>query len=261
MILPAQKLARLRASVALLEAVEGTAKPRVSLGHKAADAALAGGIALGALHEVFAGGVGDTGASSGFALALALCAGRARPGLLWIRQDFSALEAGEISATGLLELGLDPDRLLLVRVADAAGLLRAAAEGLTCAGLGALILEFHGESRLFDLALSRRLTLAAQRQNVTAIFLRHGAEPEASAAETRWLIRAAASPAHTEDWGKPVFDAQLTRNRHGRTGQWIMEWNADDICFRDRGAAHPRAVAAAVACRTAATADAHRRYG
>ncbi|HEY5047540.1 MAG TPA: hypothetical protein VII49_05925 [Rhizomicrobium sp.] len=229
------------------------------LGYPLADAALAGGIRCGALHEVFGKEPGHEPAASGFALALALKAADKKP-LLWIRQDFSALEAGEVFGAGLLELGADPARALLFRAAHVEDALRAAGEGLACASLGALVLETYGESKLFDLALSRRLTLAAARHGVTVIHLRAHAMASASAAETRWIVRAARSPSHEENWGIPVFDASLARNRHGTTGQWVMEWNADDRAFRET--AHPGSMVAAAFDRPAAAAmGARKRYG
>jgi len=230
---------------------------RMALGHGPADTALRGGIRCGALHEVYSAAAGDDGAASGFALTLALKAANKQP-LLWIRQDFASLEGGEISASGLLELGADPERVLLFRAAHIEDGLRAASEGLSCISLGAVILETWAESKLFDLSLSRRLTLAAARTNVTMFHVRAHATPSASAAETRWIVRA--NKSHGENWGMPVFDASLVRNRHGTTGQWVMEWNADDGEFR--AAAHPRHVAAAAFDRPAQAAmGARRRTG
>jgi protein ImuA len=249
------KIERLRAFLPLSEGE----RRLVPLGHAKADAALGGGIACGALHEVFAGAPGHETAATGFALTLAMKAGQGKS-LFWIRQDFAALEAGEISATGLLELGADPARAFLFRAAHVEDALRAAGEGLACASLGVLVLETWGESKLLDLSLSRRLTLTAARHGVTVVHLRAHATPSTSAAETRWIVKAHASPPHEENWGMPVFDASLARNRHGTTGQWVMEWNADDGAFRET--ANPEPVAAAASHRPAATAlGAKRRTG
>jgi protein ImuA len=240
----APNLARLRASLAQRPESE----TRIPLGHPEADAALAGGLARGALHEVFARG-GHEAAATGFAAALAarLAADRR---ILWIRQDYSALEFGEPSATGFLELGVNPERLLLVCAAHAEDAMRAAADALSCAALGAVVIEIPGTPKVLDLVTSRRLTLAAAQTDVPTILLRFAAEPEASAAETRWLVAAARSPAGEENWGQPVFEAELVRNRHGRTGRWVMEWNCDACLFTaDRGA-----VAAAAFDRSAAAA-------
>jgi protein ImuA len=249
----AEKIERLRGS--LLPPEE--ARPLVPLGHGPADASLKGGLKCGSLHEVYSAETGHEGTATGFALMLALTAAGQKP-LLFIRQDFTSLESGEISAAGLLELGANPERILLFRAAHIEDALRATGEGLSCTSLGAVILETWGQSKLFDLSLSRRLTLAAARTNVSIFHVRAHATPSASAAETRWLVRACAS--FGEDWGTPVFDASLVRNRHGTTGQWVMEWNADDRTFRE--AAHPRRLAAAAFDRPAQTAvGARRRYG
>jgi len=226
-----ETLSRLRASLAQ----EPESPIRIPLGHPEADAALRGGLARGALHEVFAA-VGHEASATGFAAALAARLAAHRR-ILWIRQDYSALEFGEPSATGFLELGLNPDRLLLLYAAHAEDAVRAAADALSCAALGAVLIEIPGTPKVLDLVTSRRLTLAAAQTNVPAILLRFAAEPEASAAETRWRVEAARSQAKEENWGQPVFEAELARNRHGRTGRWVMEWDCDVCLFKaDRGA-------------------------
>ena len=228
------KIAALRASLAKPGLEE--ASIRVPLGHAAADLCLKGGLERGVLHEVFSG-IGHEAAATGFTVGLAARAALGKR-LLWIRHDFSALEFGELSATGLLEFGIDPARKLLLCVGDAADGLRAANDALSCAALGAVVIEISGRPKILDLMASRRLTLVRAQKTVTAFLLRFNAEPEASTAETRWLVRAAPSPPQTETWGHPVFKAGLVRNRHGRTGQWVMEWSCDDGLFKeaDRGA-------------------------
>ncbi|MEI9929075.1 MAG: hypothetical protein WDM89_00550 [Rhizomicrobium sp.] len=125
-----------------------------------------------------------------------------------------------------------------MRVAHAEDALRAASDALTCSALGAVTVEVAGEHKVLDLKASRRLTLGAAEANVTAFLLRFNAMPDASSAETRWMIRAARSDPQEENWGMPRFEAELVRNRHGRTGHWVMEWNCDEAIFReaaDRG--------------------------
>ncbi|HVZ69294.1 MAG TPA: hypothetical protein VG891_07500 [Rhizomicrobium sp.] len=221
---PAQLLASLHRALE----PEGT---RVALGHGAAD-----GLCLRreALHEVYAAEAGDSAAASGFAIALAerLCAGRT---ILWIRQEFSALEHGEIDGSGLLELGIDPAKLILLRVDHAKDALRAAGDALTCTGLGAVAIEIYGAHKVLDLTATRRLALAAARGGVSAVLLRLGVAADASAAETRWIVRSAPS-ACAEDFGFARFEAVLARNRRGPAGRWIMEWNGDDGSFHQPAA-------------------------
>lgn len=186
-----------------------TAPSRVALGHAAADLCLKGGLQSGVLHEVFAVS-GHEAAATGFAAGLALRLGAGRQ-LLWVRQDFAMHEFGDLCATGLSEFGIDPTRLLIVSLSRVEEQLRAAGDALSCAALGAVVLEIPGETKLLDLTAGRRLALAAAQKTVTAILLRFAAKPGASAAETRWLVRAAPSLKRDDEWGQPVFDASLVR--------------------------------------------------
>ena len=211
----------------------------VPLGHAAADAILGGGLKRSACHEVFAQ-AGHEAAVTGFAAGLAarLAADKS---VLWIRQDYAALEFGELAATGLLELGLDPTRVLLMRAAQAEDALRAGLEALRCRALGAVVIELCGNPKSLDLTASRRLTLAAEENGVAALLLRFAARIEPGSAQTRWRVRAAPAPAE-ENWGQPRVEAELTRNRQGATGCWVMEWSCEDGIFRERDAADRGAV-------------------
>ena len=239
----AEKLANLRAALARQGLETLVTNARVSLGFTPADSVLRGGLERGALHEVYAAPGHETSAAAFAAGLAARVAGKKK--ILWIRQDYSALEFGELSATGFLELGIDPSQILLVCTAHADDAIKAASDALTCAALGAIVIEIPGEPKILDLVTSRRLTLAAAQKNVAAFLLRFGAKPQASTAETRWLVQGAASPQGEENWGAPVFTTDLVRNRHGRTGHWVMEWNCDDGFFREpagKPAANYRAV-------------------
>jgi protein ImuA len=261
-------LATLRGSIERIEA-HGDAyrSDRVALGHADADATLQGGLAIGAVHEVFAEAGRQSAAATGFVAGLAGRAAARRP-LVWVRQDFTEIESGALSMSGLAELGLDPCLLVTVRAADVDTALRTAADALACEALGVVVLEVWGEARQLDLVASRKLTLAAQASGVTGLLLRVAAEPQPSTAETRWIVRAAHSPpaaplvpaAPWSAWGAPVFDAQLVRNRHGPVGRWIMEWKCDE-CLFEKPAAYPQPVAAAPAHRSYQTSAQQRRAG
>lgn len=250
-------LASLRKTVERLEmsgvgrAEDQAAWPRTALGAAGVDAALKGGLALGALHEVFAGEGEQSAAATGFTLGLVRRVTQDRRFVLWVRQDFSAQESGDLAMEGFAQLGLDPRRVVVVRAPNAETVLRIASDGVACNALGAVVAEIQGETKAFDLVASRKLSLAASTSRVTALMLRLGAVPQASTAETRWIVRSAHSPpvARWQGWGAPVFDAELARNRHGMTGRWIMEWTSDEYLFREQ-TAHPQRVAAAPAHRS-----------
>ncbi|MBA2399066.1 MAG: DNA repair protein [Bradyrhizobium sp.] len=248
-------LANLRGRIERIEAGADThALHKVALGHAQADATLQGGLARAAVHEVFADGH-QGAAATGFIAGLAGRMISRRP-LVWVRQDFSEIESGALSMSGLAELGLDPRLLVTVRAADVDTALRTAADALACDALGAVVLEVWGEARQLDLVASRKLTLAAQASGVTALLLRLAAAPQPSTAETRWIVRAAHSPPASSSmpaapwhaWGAPMFDAELVRNRHGPVGRWIMEWKCDECLFSEP-AANPQSLAATPAHR------------
>src|SRR5256714_14934631 len=253
---PQNTLASLRGSIERIEAHGGSYSPRrVALGHVEVDAMLQGGLALGAVHEVSAEAGRKGGAATVFVAGLAGRAAARRP-LVWVRQDFTEIESGALSMSGLAELGLDPRFVVTVRAADVDSALRTAADALACDALGIVVLEVWGAARQLDLVASRKLTLAAQASGVTGVLLRVAAEAQPSTAETRWIVRAAHSPpaaasmpaAASNLWGAPGFEARLVRNRHGPVGRWIMEWKCDE-CLFGKPTAYPQPVAATPAHR------------
>ena len=175
---------------------------------------------MAAVHEVFAEGR-QSAAATGFIAGLAGRVTPRRP-LVWVRQDFSEIESGALSMSGLCRtrprsaLRRDRARRRCRRA------LRTAADALACDALGAVVLEVWGEARQFDLVASRKLTLAAQASGVTALLLRLAATPQPSTAETRWIVRAAHSPPGSawSAWGAPVFDAR-TRSQPSWPGRAV----------------------------------------
>lgn len=226
-------LAGLRKAIAGLE--QGASRRSVDpfqLGLPALDAALGGGLACGALHEVYARGAPDAAAAVAFALGLALRAADGRQ-LVWARQDFVDVETGALYGDGLAAFGLDPKRLLVVRARDPTGVLRAAAEAARCPPIGAALVEFWGEPKVLDPKASRRLALAAGASGVTLVMIRLGASPSPSAAMSRWSVAAAAStPLEANAPGRPAFDAALLRHRAGLgPSAWRLEWDRDRASF------------------------------
>jgi len=194
----------------------------------------AGGLARGALHEVYARTPGDAGAASAFCAALlARLVGppdgnrpdRQDRTALWCLQDRTT-DAGELYPPGLARLRLDASRLLAVRTRRDADTLWAMEEGLRCSSLAAVV----GEVKAGDLTASRRLQLAAEASGVTALLLRPASDaPDASAAATRWRIGAAPSrprgwAAELDEPGPECWQATLFRCRGGAPGNWTMEW-------------------------------------
>lgn len=225
-------LAALRRRIATLEGRRVETRALFATGHASLDDSLGGGLAQGKLHELF-GGEEDSAACAAFAILLALLAGGGTAPLLWLRTDGGERMGGGLYGPGLVDLGVDPVRLLVATMPDEAMLLRAAADALRCRALGAIVVECWGNPRILDLTASRRLTLAAEARSVTALLLRLDARPEPSAAETRWQVAAAPScPLPADAPGRSAFDLSLLRRRSGPDGQsWRLEWNRDRRCF------------------------------
>ncbi|WP_429590254.1 ImuA family protein [Sphingomonas zeicaulis] len=233
------RLSHLSSLEARIARIAAPAQPRgtaglFATGHAVLDQSLGGGLAQGAVHELFAGSAEDAGSAAGFALALAWQAHRERR-LIWLRSDAAERRTGQVYAPGLAELGLDPARLILGRMPDEVALLRAATDALRCAALGAVVIECPGKMRTLDLTASRRLALAARASGVTALLVRSDADPVPSAAETRWSVSAAASVAlEAQAPGAPRFEVELLRRRSGPAGiRWCMEWDRNACVFRE----------------------------
>lgn len=180
-----------------------------------------------ALHELHAFAGSDGVSATCSALILAQASG---PGaVLWVRQPAFDREAGTLYPAGLAELGMDPAQVIYVQARDAVAALQAGLEGARSAAVDAVIVELWGEARAYDLTASRRLALAAKASGVPVFAVRVAADPRPSAAETRWLVRTAASRRLAANApGHPAFDWLLLRARSGQEGlRYCVEWDRD----------------------------------
>lgn len=242
--IPAQ-LDRLRARIRQLEgfggALDKTRRRVLPFGIDAIDSRLpGGGLARGALHDVFAD---DAGIATAFC---ALLAGRlAQPSdddgdssgtILWCERPWT-LDAGALYGPALMSFGIDPAQVILVRARRDADVLWAMEEGLRCPRLAVVI----GEIADMSLTASRRLQLAAGESGVTALTLRprmrsRTDRPAPSAAATRWRLDAvdhddfSTTTDRTIDTAPPGLGAarwraEMFRCRGGESASWMMEWN------------------------------------
>jgi protein ImuA len=249
-VAPQPTLQRLRETLAVLDPKLGPGLPdeerRVELSAPI-DAALGGGLACGALHELAPTAPFQLGATSGFAVAVAARASgsttSARRGeVLWIATDFARREGGGPYGPGLDLFGLSPARLLVLNVSRPADVLWAMEEGLRCRALACVVAELTGEGAEADLTATRRLSLAA-REGVSAgvsglgLLIRHRATPVPSAAATRWSIAGAPSlpdrlARRSGGLGRTRFDLSLHKNRRGPSGRWLVEWDHHERDFQ-----------------------------
>lgn len=180
------------------------------------------GLPIGALHEIEAGPSpsGRVAPHGGAALGFtAFLLGRLGPGtLLWCRQPAAsaALYAPALAAW------FDPARLLMVTARRTEDLFWAMEEGLRTPGIAAVI----SETQATDPTAGRRLSLAAEKNGVSALLLRAQPAPSHSVCATRWRVASAPSTL----LGLPRWQVELRRNRFGRpsaeeTPSWLLEWS------------------------------------
>jgi len=233
------KLHALRARVRVLERGAGRGRLKVvPLGLPALDGHLpGGGLPLGALHQVEAARAEwDDGAMTGFCLGLIARLSQAVAGpVLWVARR------PDLYGPGLLALGVDPGRLILVRAQGDQEVCWALEEGLRCPALAAVV----GEVAEPERSAGRRLQLAAEAGGITAFLLRRRLQPRRraeppSAAMTHWRVSAAPSgevppelpprlsgsprlPSPPGLLGPPRWRVELLRCRGAAPGCFVVE--------------------------------------
>jgi protein ImuA len=197
---------------------------------------LGGGLALGQVHELAPQGHFHIGAATGFALGLAVLSRRP---VVWVQQDFAALEAGAPYGLGCSLFGLSPSRLLLVRATKPEDVLFAMEESLKACVT--VIGELAEDGKAADLTATRRLSLAAQKGGAgLALLFRHRTQVSPSAAATRWEISGALGRCDGTNGLSPTnFLLKLMKNRRGPCGQWVLQWDHHEHRFTPERARSP----------------------
>ncbi len=194
-----------------------------------------GGLPITGLHEIF----GDT-ATIGFTAVLInkLVKNLDTP-ILWCQHG------NDLCGQGLIEFGINPDRLIIIKGKSDNDILWAMEEGLRSASISGVI------GKLFNIPpiAGRRLQLASEENSLPCFLIR----PEdryksqqsitpTNAALTRWHVTAAPSitPASGRGIGAPRWDLELQRYRYsalnlqkqknkqrkaGRVMSWQVEWS------------------------------------
>jgi protein ImuA len=152
--------------------------------------------------------------------------------VLWIAEDLSLAENGQLYGPGLDQAGIAPEHLIAVSAPRARDVLWAMEEALRCRALSIVIGEVR--ARGIEHVTTRRLSLAAAAGNTLGFLVRTQPDDEPSACITRWMLAAALSDFPSQrfhDIGPPRWTVHLTRNRRGHSGTWIVEWNSVEQRF------------------------------
>jgi protein ImuA len=233
---PADTLHQLRHAMAGIEGhhLRLPAQPSLRSGIAALDAALGGGLALGALHEIAPTLPLHAGAATGFALALAARkrAEGAQRHVLWIQTDFARAEGGTLYGPGIDLFGLSLQSFLMLAVPRSGDVLWAMEEALRSRAVAMVIGEVPDDRSADATTATRRLSLTARDGGGLCLLLRPHPSLDASAAATRWEISAtSSSPDHFGGPGRTAFALSLTKNRRGPCGRWLLAWDHHDHVF------------------------------
>jgi protein ImuA len=180
-----------------------------------------------AVHELVSDSPGNAACTNGFLSVVLGKLIRAGGTVLWISTNRTLFPAG------MKFFGVDPHRVVFVDTPGLKDALWAIEEALKCNALSAVV----GEISELGFNESRRLQLAAERSRVTAFI--HRQQPKqinAVACVSRWRITSVESvvPGNMPGVGFPRWNVQLNKVRNGRTGEWIIEWNQNELRYVGR---------------------------
>lgn len=224
----------------------------LATGAEAFDAALGGGLLLGALAEIQGAETRDAGSSTGFVLALvSLLLAKDEAPVLWSGTLDAFREAGLPYAPGLRSLyGIEPARLLVAPAPRLADALWIAEEAARTGGFSAVLVEIRGNPARLDLTASRRLNHRAREAGRPVFLLRQAGLPEPTAAPVRLIVspapagsRPTFSGSLSGSIGPPCFRVAVSKSPSAPAAQFMLEWNVHERAFQERGAENPVAVA------------------
>lgn len=184
--------------------------------------------------EAAAAGPQDLASTLAFALSRAIAAaegrGDDRP-VAMVSTPLFDHERGRLFGWGAGGLGLDPARLLLIRVRREPEALWAFEEALKSGATAAVI----GALDRPAFVATRRLDFAARAGQASAFVLRAGPAGDLSAARLRWRVAAEPSAPHPFDPRAPGaarLRAELVRSRDGKSGRFLLEQDDETHRFR-----------------------------
>jgi protein ImuA len=201
-------------------------------------------IPRGALHEVFADTLIDSGAALGFALAQArgLLDAR-RPAVLFLQLQSDTPELGLPYGLGLRSFGLDVEQIVFVRPQTITELLWAIEEAVACRAVAAVVADIARPHKALDFTASRRLALRSAASGGSVFLVRYARDREASAARYRWRITPQLSRSPPFDdrapgqprWRVRLEKGSVSRRRKGAAEgeEFLVDWTEDGFSLAD----------------------------
>ncbi|RRN77081.1 Error-prone repair protein ImuA [Pseudoxanthomonas sp. SGD-10] len=129
--------------------------------------------------------------------------------------------------------GIQPDRIIFIKMHRDRDILWAMEEALKCNSLAVVIAEL----RQLSFSQSRRLQLAVEQSRVTGFILRRDAKKvNTSTCVARWRI--SPLPSITEDnlpgVGFPQWLVELLKVKNGQPGSWNIAWTPQGLIYQQQ---------------------------
>ena len=173
----------------------------------------------GAIHEFQCPAMEDAAATSGFIAGILSTLMHKGGATLWISQH------NTIFPPALRLFGIEPDKVIFVRLQKEKDILWAMEEALKCDGLAAVV----GELQDISFTASRRLQLAVEQSRVTGFVIRRSQKDQhTTACVARWKITSipSATTGGMPGVGFARWNVSILKVRNGSPGTWQLEWTA-----------------------------------
>jgi protein ImuA len=172
---------------------------------------------LGAVHEFLSAGTEAAAATAGFVSGILGSLMKKGGAAVWIGSS------GTIFPPALKMFGIDPERIVFIKLQKEKDVLWAMEEALKCSGLAAVV----GEMPECSFTVSRRFQLAVEQSRVTGFILRSNLRNlNTNACVSRWKINPlpTLTPDGLPGLGFPRWNVELLKIRNGKPGSWQLEW-------------------------------------
>ncbi len=189
---------------------------RVPFGLERIDTHIHGGLLTGCVHEL--------NGRAAWLLAVFVAGRMARcmgGDILWCGGSH---HPHQLYPPGLVAAGLPPQRIIHVTARTGADAYWTAEEGLRSGSVKAVVFEAR---EAMPLRVARRLQLASEAGGVLGLIVSDGAQALCPVATTRWQ----AEPVQTQHNTSLFLALSLVRNKTGKGGTWLVEWNETSNCL------------------------------
>ncbi|WP_139312711.1 ImuA family protein [Acuticoccus yangtzensis] len=142
--------------------------------------------------------------------------------ILWVSQSKVHPETGYFSPEGLIDIGIDPERLWFVEAGRARDVLWSLEQSLSSGAIPCVVGEI-ADSGPVNMTASRRLSLRAQKMGCAVHIMVLGNSVGATCALTRWVVLPVPSTPTKRNW--PRWRLELKKNKTGSIGVYNVSYD------------------------------------